>query len=1031
MITSDVFFSFVFLVTSAIYASMGVYILLLNTGDRLNRLFFLISGALTLWGLAYSMGNAAPNAESALFWHRVASIGWGVFYSFMVHFLLILAGHHDLLKKRIIQVLLYLPALVIFVFFGPIGSLPVESYHLIKMPAGWIDTEPAGMGETLYRIYYILYSMIGLRILMRWKKQQDHAEIGKTTHLIIGGFILAFILATVTDVLLRYSLTAELPQMGIVFALFPMLAFYRAVMKHGLMTNKETAAQGQILNETSRLQMFRYVAFSFAVGSVLNMGGYFLNGEALRRTFTFSALLFLCGVLLLLLPRLPLSTKRQDNLLMAILAGSYPLIMLYLMGSAASHIAWPVPLILMIISAVYSHRSMLVMVTLSAVMTHLWIWRQVPEQMVRINAADHVTWLGIYLLGAFLAYYVNRTYVYRLKENMDQTNLQRVVANVSAAFVQANEANLDEKINYLLAQAGSHFQVDRSYLFKASEDMTLLTYEYEWCHEHTKSGKAAAEALSTADVSWWMDQLTRNRMVHIPAVAQLPPEASNEKKLLESQQILSTLALPIMNQQRFFGFIGFDSTRETKNWQESHREVLSILANLVSDALVKISNEAEINQLAYYDSLTGLANRSLFNNRLQEAIAKAAQTGKRIGLLFLDLDSFKSVNDTMGHEGGDQLLVQAAGNMSRKIREQDTLCRFGGDEFLILFPEMETRQQIQTMAENIMEVFGDPIQVKEQEFFVTASGGIAVYPEDGTDAESLIKNADLAMYHAKDQGKNQVAGCTPTMKQGIEDKTQLTSQLYRAIERQELVLYYQPQININTGQMVGVEALVRWQHPEKGLIPPGVFIPLAEQTGLINAIGRWVLETASRQNKAWQNLGLPLVTMAVNLSVEQFRNPRLVEMVYQVLQETGLSSACLELEITESIAIKETTYPIALLQQLKHLGVTISIDDFGTEYSSLSRIKELPVDRLKIAMEFVHGIDKGGKDQAIARSIIHLAKSLGLSVIAEGVETLQQLQFLKEQQCDDVQGFHFYKPMPAPQIEALLRKEMAHRKKDS
>lgn len=1025
MITSDVVFSFAFLVTAAIYASMGIYILLLNTGDKLNRLFFLISGALTLWGFAYSMGNAAPSHESALFWHRVASMGWGVVYSFMVHFFLILAGHQDLLKKRIVQGVLYAPALVVLLFFGPIGKLAAESYQLTKMTAGWIDTAPVGPGEIFYRIYYILYSIMGMGILVRWKKQHAHAEIGKTTLLIIGGFVLSFVLATITDVLLRYSLAAELPQLGIIYALFPMMAFYRAVMKHGLMVKKEEIPQRQLLNESSRLQMFRYVALSFAVGSVLNMAGYFLSGESLYRTAAFSLLLFLCGILLLALPRTPLSSKKQDNLLMAILAGSYPLIMLYLMNTPVSHTAWPVPLILMIISAVYSRRSMLVLVTLSAVMTHLWIWRQVPEQVVRINAADHVTRLGIYLLAAFLAYYVNRTYVSHLKENMDQASLQRVLANVSAAFVQANQANLGEKINYLLEQAGSHFQVDRSYLFMASEDMTLLSYEYEWCHEHTTSGKGAAGVVATAEVPWWMEQLTRNRIVHIPAVAQMPLEAANEKQVLESQQIQSTLALPIMNQHRFLGFIGFDSTREAKTWQESHQEVLTILANLVSDALVKVSNEAEINQLAYYDSLTGLANRTLFNSRLKEAIAEAGQTGKRIGLLFLDLDSFKNVNDTMGHEGGDQLLAQAAHKMSRKIRKQDTLCRFGGDEFLILFPEMETHQQIQTMAESIMEVFGDPIQVKEQEFFVTASGGIAVYPEDGTDAESLIKNADLAMYNAKDQGKNQVVGCTPIMKQHVEDKAQLTSQLYRALERQELVLHYQPQINLATGQMVGVEALIRWQHPEKGLIPPAVFIPLAEQTGLINAIGRWVLETATRQSKAWQSLGLPLVTMAVNLSVEQFRNPRLVEMVDEVLQETGLPPACLELEITESIAIKETTDPIALLQQLKRLGVAISIDDFGTEYSSLSRIKELPVDRLKIAMEFIHGIDNSGKDQAIARNIIHLAKSLELSVIAEGVETPQQLQFLKEQQCDDVQGFYFYKPMPAPQVEALLRKEKA------
>lgn len=295
--------------------------------------------------------------------------------------------------------------------------------------------------------------------------------------------------------------------------------------------------------------------------------------------------------------------------------------------------------------------------------------------------------------------------------------------------------------------------------------------------------------------------------------------------------------------------------------------------------------------------------------------------------------------------------------------------------------------------------------VKDQELFITASLGIAIYPVDGDSTDELIKNADLAMYNSKQKGKNQYALCTSDMKEDVLKKMKLTNSLYRALERNELVLYYQPQVSVLTKEIVGLEALIRWNNPELGLIPPNIFIPLAEQSGLINPIGQWVLETACKQNKVWQNMGLPNLRMAVNLSVEQFRDQELVSIIERILNETGMKSKHLELEVTESIAIEGKEHIINVLHKLKALGATISIDDFGTEYSSLSRLKTLPVDRIKIDMQFVQGISEGNKDEAIAKTIIQLAKNLELNVIAEGVETEVQFEFFNKYMCDEIQGY--------------------------
>lgn len=389
--------------------------------------------------------------------------------------------------------------------------------------------------------------------------------------------------------------------------------------------------------------------------------------------------------------------------------------------------------------------------------------------------------------------------------------------------------------------------------------------------------------------------------------------------------------------------------------------------------------------------------------------------------MFIDLDNFKSINDTMGHSSGDYILKEVAKTFEKNLRQEDTVARFAGDEFIFLFSDINDINDIKKLAKNTMDTFLTPFTINDQEVFITGSGGIAIYPQDGTNAEALIKNADTAMHRAKSLGKNQYSVCTFEMKDEVIKNMRLSNDLYRAIERDELVVYYQPQVDLNTGKISGFEALVRWMHPKLGMLPPSVFIPLAEKNNLINDIGEWVLRTASRQNKIWQEKGYGHLSMAVNLSAVQFINPNLASNVEDILAETGLDPKYLELEITESIAIRGTNNAIGTLNELRRSGISIAIDDFGTEYSSLSRLKSLPIDRLKIDMQFIQGIDHDEKDQAITMVIINLAKNLGLNVLAEGVETEPQLTFLYKKMCDYVQGYYYYKPMPADQIEDILK----------
>lgn len=431
--------------------------------------------------------------------------------------------------------------------------------------------------------------------------------------------------------------------------------------------------------------------------------------------------------------------------------------------------------------------------------------------------------------------------------------------------------------------------------------------------------------------------------------------------------------------------------------------------------------EEKISYMAHHDDLTGLPNRRFFHEMLGRALDIAMKNKMMMSVLLLDLDRFKMINDTLGHMQGDLLLIEVAKRLQDCIGGEGTVFRMGGDEFTILLPKIYHPEVATQWAKNIIELFKTSFMIHEYEFDVTASIGISYYPHDGQDINSLMIHADTAMFRAKEQGKNNFIVYTSSMNDKSYEKLALEKALRKAIINNELVLYYQPQIELCTGKMTSMEALIRWQHPDWGLIPPDQFIPLAEETGLIVPIGEWVIRTACQQNKKWQEIGLYQARIAVNLSMYQFIKQGLVETIKKILWETSLDPQYLELEITESMTM-DVDRSIVILRDLNDLGVEISIDDFGTGYSSLNYLKEFTIHRLKIDRSFVRDIMIDEKDARIVSTIISMAQGLGLEVVAEGVETREQLQFLYNENCNIVQGFYFCKPLPLDEFESLLSK---------
>lgn len=517
------------------------------------------------------------------------------------------------------------------------------------------------------------------------------------------------------------------------------------------------------------------------------------------------------------------------------------------------------------------------------------------------------------------------------------------------------------------------------------------------------------------DLEQWYRVLSSGQ----PLTGSLEHFAGQERWVLQRWGVRSILMVPIFVSGLFWGVLSFADCSTPRQWSVAERSILGAMAGSFGSALERQQDQARILHQARHDPLTDLPNRLLFDERLNQALEQAHQAGEQLAVLFLDLDRFKTINDSLGHAIGDQLLQTVAFRLSRVLPQEYTLARWGGDEFTLVLTQIRSRQQVEQTIEQLYRMLKPVIFVHDHELHISASIGAALYPEDGQTASLLIQHADAALYLAKARGRDGYAFYESTLRSADPQRLALENRLRRVVELQELVLHYQPLIDLSSGQIVSMEALVRWQHPQLGLVPPGQFIPLAEETGVVVPLGEWVMRTACEQVMTWQRMGLDL-KVAVNLSARQLQDRGFQERVQGILRETAVDPARLELEITESLAMQDVELTIALLEQFRQLGMRISIDDFGTGYCSLSYLKRLPLDHLKIDQSFVKPLEHSDRDQAIVQTVIQLGKSLALTVVAEGVETIAQVEILRGLDCDEIQGFLFSRPLPADAATRLL-----------
>jgi diguanylate cyclase (GGDEF)-like protein/PAS domain S-box-containing protein len=509
-------------------------------------------------------------------------------------------------------------------------------------------------------------------------------------------------------------------------------------------------------------------------------------------------------------------------------------------------------------------------------------------------------------------------------------------------------------------------------------------------------------------------------------VSDLAKDARAKAGIARDAGMHGAFLFPVMSAGKPIGVLVFHS-REVREPEDRLLQAVRVIGGQIGQFVQRKRAEERVQHMATHDALTSLPNRVMFSQLLNHEIQVAQRYKREFAVMFIDLDRFKYVNDTLGHEAGDKLLQEVSTRFQACVRASDVVSRLGGDEFVVLVQEVGDAEAAANIARKILSAAIKPIVVVGQECRVTASIGICMYPKDAQDEQSLLKNADIAMYLAKEEGKNNFQFFSENIRiQSLERQTLETS-LRHALERNEFSLHYQAKLDLKTKEVNGVEALLRWQHPDLGTVAPAKFIPVAEETGLIVPIGRWVLQTACAQNVAWQREGLPPLCMAVNLSARQFTDDDLIADIRAVLDETGMKPELLEVELTESMVMQSPERTTRILGAIKEMGVRIAVDDFGVGYSSLAQIKHYPIDTLKVDRSFIRDLEKNAEDRAITEAIITMGKTLSMTVVAEGVETQEQQTFLTDHACDAMQGFYFSKPIGGDQFAGFLRNHLASR----
>ncbi|MBO1265194.1 EAL domain-containing protein [Proteiniclasticum sp. SCR006] len=1009
-------FSLLFYGSLILYFYTGMYLLSLDTRDRIHRAFFHLCLSLSTWSLTSSLLAHVETRELAYGALLFSVWGWGFTYSFLLHLVLLLTKI-DRSLKRWQWMAVYAPVPVTMTLFYANILYSGVSGRMLLSHMGWSYERMELLAFTWIRVVYLVVMMLILYLLYTSRPEETDASDVRQWRLMKGMMVFSFLLGLPKILGFYEAMGWNLLGLGPMHLLpFSITVFLVMRQKHlkrqdGIVL---LPRRGELMSVRTHERIFFYISQGYIFGAFTAFGiEVLLKREEIIWAGTLSLTLFLTGIMIFLILKSRMSIRNRDNILYLIIALSIPYITFYQIEKSEAF-AWTVPVIFILIAVIFNHTRLLIYISLMTILTSMGLWMVRPESTITFSYADHLGRLIVFGIIMTIAFLINRVYKTRQYQFEKQIDHERFLSEMARLLSSARNRNLKSNLDVFLERSLFYMEADYGSVHIFPErKKRMRKAEYYGLHDllNPHINHRFAERFDTM-----VEELVQEKSLYTEkffnALKDFKEEVQGEG--------ITLMMTPLVESGKILGVMCMCSF-ERNNWDEGYQNTFKLVAASLSSMLYKIGKEDELYTMAYYDHLTGLPNRLLYEKIIRKQIHETRKD-EMLALIFLDLDDFKNINDILGHSTGDRFLKEFAKKLKSKLKGKDLLSRFGGDEFLLILPHAASLEEIEAFAQEVLQEIIKPFLLDEREVRTGASMGISIYPQHGRTGEELIKFADLAMYHAKSHGKNRYTICSEEIKGKFVYEKELEEDLRHAVERNQLVLHYQPKVHGKTEEIIGVEALIRWNHPTKGLLPPGAFLPIAERTGLMETIDTWVFIEACSQNKAWQEKGYRKISMSINITPVSLMQGDMERNLAAVFRLNGWDPKYIEAEITENNMVFSVDHIQNKLKALQDIGIRISLDDFGTAYSSLSRLHELPIDKVKIDRQFILNLDHEGRGKNLYDGILDLARSLDLMVIIEGVETREQADFVRERGCDEIQGYYYHRPMPFEEVEKLLQR---------
>ena len=1028
----DFALSIIYYICGCFYAFLCAYTVVANAKSKINRLFLVLTSSMAIWSFSYSLSNSASTAEVSAFWRSFSVFGWGVFYSILLHFVLILTKTESRLNKRIMHSMIYLPALINIILFAPLGLVAEQQYEMVQTDFGWVNTIPLDIWGIWFIVYYSVFLLASLILLVRWWKNiEPHTPLKRQATYFLISILVPLILGVATETLPDILGESSLPQLTIIFLMIPMTTLYTASRKFGLLLKRKRLTPvlrgADKLLDDGRLRLFETVTAIFVIGSTLSfLIGYFCLKRPLENELLYAAALLLIGIFIRFLPFITSNHAIQNTIFLII----NTLSLFYMMRVNADTGAltiWAVYILFFLYTVVLNSDIHAILFLAAILIIQVVLGIIYPEVSVTVDWNQYILRISLIVLTFIAVRYLTNEYASKIEGYKQFAREQEVLERISSSFISVNIENAKEKTDEMLEMSADILGFNHAYIIKFDddyEDATILNT----CVKNVKSASFPfypGMKVKTATLPMAQSLITKDATVTYGDYANLAAdEADKQDDFFLTRGINSFFALPIEVNKKVIGMIIIEYYDLSDiSYSESRLYFLKMMANILGDAKQKTLYESMLYDYAYFDEITKLANANMLIKRLEQTI-QDRQGSDKIAVLDIELENLRMINDTFGHNVGEQIMAGSAVILENLLGGCCDISRAGEGEFVVVLPDVEDIEQIEDCAHRLLNAFSNPVStsIGIEALFVVIRIGISVYPDDGRDALTLLKNANLAGYEARSSGEP-IVFYTEQLESHIAENTLFTNKLFKSLENEEFFLEFQPQVSCITEKTVGIEALLRWTSDGNRRVPPDRFIPILEQTGLIYDVGLWVLEQALQEHKRLIAHGFPPLRVSVNLSVVQFEGEDFISDVAKIIEDSGVDPKYLELEITESLFSKDPEDVLKKLYELKELGVSIAIDDFGKGYSSLNRLKVVPFDRIKIDKEIIDYIDLDRKVAPITGIIILLARTFKAEITAEGIETKEQAEFLKSLDCDEIQGYYYSRPLSTEALEEFLKED--------